>query len=88
MISMISGEYCIKMKDNIHGHRLDSITVARLDRFYCFKQHFNVIKKCVILPVGFSDHCLVDCNIYIANIKPKSAYWHFNVSLLKDKFFY
>lgn len=41
----------------------------------------------MILPVSFSDHCLVDCEIYIANIKPKSAYWHFNVSLLQDKFF-
>lgn len=49
--------------------RENSITVARLDRFYCFKQHFNVKMKCVILPVGFSVHCLVDYNIYIANIK-------------------
>lgn len=46
-----------------------------------------MLLKNVILPVSFSDHCLVDCEIYIVNIKPKSAYWHFNVSLLQDKFF-
>lgn len=68
--------------------RENCITLARLDRFYCFKHHFNVIKKCTILPVGFSDHCLVDCSVFIANIKFKSAYWHFNVSFLQDRFFY
>lgn len=26
--------------------RENFITLARLDRFYCFKHHFNVIKKC------------------------------------------
>jgi hypothetical protein len=77
------------MKDNIHGHKQERILLLWLDwiDFYCFKHHFNVIKKCVILPVSFSDHCLVECSIYIANIKPKSAYWHFNVLLLQDKAF-
>jgi len=67
--------------------RENLISLARLDRFYCFRHHFNVIKKCMILPVSFSDHCLVECNIYIANIKPKSAYWHFNILLLQDNAF-
>ncbi len=46
----------------------------------------NVIKKCEILPCGFSDHSLVICSVFIANIKFKSAYWHFT-SLLQDHFF-
>ncbi len=64
--------------------RENCISLARLDRFYCFKHHVNIVKKCVITPVGFTDHCLVTCQFFIANIKVKSAYWHFNTSLLND----
>lgn len=67
--------------------RENTISMARLDRFYCFKYHFNVIKKCEIVPSGFSDHSLVICSVFITNIKSKSAYWHFNTSLLHDQFF-
>ena len=63
------------------------ISLARLDRFYCFKHHFNIFKKCRILPVGFTDHALVDCSVLISNLKPKSAYWHFNTALLHDEHF-
>ena len=67
------------------AHVRDSfMSLARLDRFYCFKHQLNVFKGCVIVPVGFSDHSLVLCSIFIANLKPKSAYWHFNTSLLCD----
>ncbi len=61
--------------------------MARLDRWYCFKHHFNTIKGCTILPVAFSDHCLVKCDIFINNVKSKSAYWHFNTNLLSDNSF-
>lgn len=61
------------------------VTMARLDRWYCFKHHFNIIKQCAISPVGFSDHGLVSCNVFITNVKPRSAYWHFNTVLLQDK---
>jgi len=67
--------------------RENYISMARLDRLYCFKNQLNVIKKCEILPCGFSDHSLVICSVFITNIKPKSAYWHFNTSLLQDNFF-
>jgi len=60
------------------------LSMARLDRFYCFKHHVNVVKKCEIVPVGFTDHFLVLCQVFIANVKVKSAYWHFNTSLLGD----
>ncbi len=58
--------------------------MARLDRFYCFKHHVNVVRKCEIVPVGFTDHSLVLCQVFIANVKVKSAFWHFNTSLLSD----
>jgi len=61
-----------------------AISMARLDRFYYSRYHFNIVKKCVITPVGFSDHCLVLCDVFIANVKLKIAYWNFNASLLDD----
>lgn len=67
--------------------REKSISLARLDRFYCFKHQFNIVKSCDIKSVGFSDHSIVIVNGFIANIKSKSAYWHFNVSLLEDHVF-
>lgn len=64
--------------------RENFISLARLDRLYCFKYHFNIVKSCVISPSGFSDHAIVICKVFISNIRSKSAYWHFNVSLLSD----
>ena len=63
------------------------LSLARLDRFYCFKHHLNIFKKCNIVPVGFTDHSLVNCKVFINNVKPKSAYWHFNTALLSDAHF-
>lgn len=64
--------------------RENFLSMARLDRFYCFKHHVNVVKKCEIVPVGFTDHFLVSCQVFIANVKVKSKYWYFNTSLLSD----
>ena len=63
------------------------ISLARIDRFYCFKHHFNVFKTCQILPVAFTDHSLLLGNVFITNILPKSAYWHFNLALTYDRSF-
>lgn len=64
--------------------RGNCLSLARLDRFYCFKHHFNVFKMSAISPVHFSDHSLVTCKVFIAEVKKKSAYWHFNTNLLSD----
>ncbi len=64
-------------KDNV-------LSLARLDRLYCFKHHFNVLRGCSIHPVGFSDHSLVQVSIFVKDVKCSSAYWHFNVTLLSD----
>ena len=61
--------------------------MARLDRLYCFKHHFSIFEGCRILPVGFSDHSMVSCNVLIANVKHKSAYWEFSTVLLLDAYF-
>ena len=63
------------------------LSLARLDRFYCFKHHLNNFKRCCIQPVGFSDPFLVSCHVFIKNIHVKSAYWHFNTALLDDQAF-
>lgn len=65
----------------------NSLSLARLDRFYCFKHQNNVLKGCSIHPVGISDHSLVQVSIFIKDVKCKSAYWHFNVTLLSDSVF-
>ena len=67
--------------------RENRISFARLDRFYVFKHRIGVVKMCKILPVGFTDHSLVLCDVFIRNILPKSAYWHFNSVLTVDKSF-
>lgn len=67
------------MQDNV-------ISLARLD-WFCFKHHYNIFKGCLIMPVGFTDHSLVLCKVFIQNAFPKSPYWHFNNSLTFDKSF-
>ncbi len=63
------------------------ISFARLDRLYAFGHHLNIINSCSIVPMSFTDHAMVQCNVILNLIKPKSAYWHFNTSLLSDTFF-
>ena len=70
------------------SHAKDNVlSLARLDRLYCFKHHLNIFKMCFIQPVGFTDHCLVSCSVFIGNVCLKRAYWHFNTALLNDQAF-
>ncbi len=70
------------------AHARDNVlSLARLDRFYVFKHHAGIFKNCCIFPVGFSDHCMVQCSFILNSVKPKSAYWHFNLTLLDNKEF-
>lgn len=69
-------------------HTKDSrLSLARLDWFYCFKHPANVLNGCSIVPVGISDHSLVQCSVFIKDVKCSSAYWHFNVALLSHNAF-
>ncbi|KAL2096374.1 hypothetical protein ACEWY4_008522 [Coilia grayii] len=65
----------------------NSLSQARLDRFYCFRHQLSLMKNCSIVPVGLSDHSLVTCFFFLNSIKPRSAYWHFNSNLLVDNHF-
>lgn len=65
----------------------NSISLARLDLFYCFKYQKQCFKSCYICPVGFSDHSMVVACVFINFVKIKSAYWHFNNALLEDAHF-
>lgn len=70
------------------SHSKDNhLSLARLDRIYSFKHDLSIFKDCQITPVGFSDHCLVHCSAFIKNVRVRSAYWHFNTALLRDKTF-
>jgi len=60
------------------------LSLARLDRFYGFGHQLNIFRDCSIIPVSFSDHSLVQCFVTLGSVKPKSAMWHFNNSLLND----
>lgn len=69
-------------------HSYDNfLSLARLDRFYGFKHQLSLFKKSSIMPVGFSDHSLFFCSLFIKSLKPRSAYWHFNTNLLADGHF-
>lgn len=63
------------------------VSLARLDKIYCFRHQINVFRSCCIIPVSFSDHCMVQCSLFLNSVKSKSAYWHFNNALLSDKGF-
>ncbi len=45
------------------------ISLARLDRIYSVQYQYNVFKFCKIIPVGFSDHSLDLCSVFIKSIK-------------------
>ncbi|KAI4878377.1 hypothetical protein NFI96_005411 [Prochilodus magdalenae] len=60
------------------------LSLARLDRLYVFKHHCSVVSQCFIYPVGFTDHCMVQCAFRKSCVKTRSAYWHFNTALLDD----
>ncbi|KAI4874446.1 hypothetical protein NFI96_005561, partial [Prochilodus magdalenae] len=60
------------------------LSLARLDRLYVFKHHCSVVSQCFIYPVGFTDHCMVQCAVRKSRVKTRSAYWHFNTALLDD----
>ncbi|MGL5904155.1 MAG: endonuclease/exonuclease/phosphatase family protein, partial [Cetobacterium sp.] len=64
-----------------------TVSMARLDRLYCFSHQINIFRSCCITPVSFSDHCMVQCSLFLSSVKSKSAYWHFNNALLSDKEF-
>lgn len=65
----------------------NTLSLARLDRLYVFNHHVGIFKGCHIQPVGFSDHSLVSCSVFIKNIRLRSAYWHFNTALLNNQAF-
>ena len=49
--------------------------------------HLNIFRSSFIIPVGFTDHCMVHCSVLINKVKTKSAFWHFNTTLLADRNF-
>ncbi len=71
--------YLVHVKDNY-------LSLARLDRFYCFKHQTNVLRNCSIQPVGISDHSFVLCNIFIKDVKCKSGFWHLMLLCLRQVF--
>lgn len=70
------------------SHTRDKVlSSVRLDTFYIFKHQCGIFSKCFIVSVSFSDHSMVFCSFILNSIKPKSAYWDLNTSLLHDKNF-
>ncbi len=68
---------------------LDStVTRARLDRIYVNKSDNNRVMNVGISPCGFSDHHVVTIDFNTTRVLHPKSYWHFNVKLLYDKFFF
>jgi len=66
----------------------ERISAARLDRFYVCKKTNNRIVAANIVPVCFSDHHFVTCNLTLSQTQCKSPYWKLNVRLLQEKDFF
>ena len=75
--------------DSTRGHMLKSysLSMARLDRFYCFKHHFSSFTRCFISPFGFADNSPVTASVFIKCVKPNSVCWHLNILLEGEVFF-
>ena len=59
---------------------------SRLDRFYLPLCLVSFIHSCKIIPCSLSDHSAVLLILkFPTSVKGKSAYWHFNNSLLEDE---
>lgn len=78
--------HCVQRYTWAHAYN-NVFSLARLNRFDCFKHQLRLFKGCLILPVVFSDHSQIQCTIILSSIKPKSAYWHLNMALIHDKCF-
>ena len=62
----------------------NSVSAARLDRFYISHNVRLRLVSSVISPVGFSDHHLVTIQIHTSPAKRVKSHWHFNNKLLQD----
>ena len=60
---------------------------SRLDRVYVSSHISNRLVYSSIVRCPYSDHDAYCTSIMTSKVKQQSAYWHFNVSLLKDKIF-
>ena len=62
------------------------VSKARLDRLYIPKSFLSLTNSCNILPCSLSDHSTVTITLQppSTNSYKRSAYWHFNNSLLED----
>ena len=60
---------------------------SRLDRVYVSSHISNRLVYSSIIRCPYSDHDACCTSIMISKVKQQSAYWHFNVSLLKYKIY-
>ena len=60
---------------------------SRLDRVYVSSHISNCLVYSSIIRCPYSNHDAYCTSIMISIVKQQSAYWHFNVSLLKDKIY-
>lgn len=61
ILKHLLSDACVSKHDNTRQYsqahtRGNYISLARLDRFYCFEHHLQIFKSCFLCPVGFSDH--------------------------------
>lgn len=51
-------------------HSRDNVmSLARLDRFYCFKFHLSIFSNGYITPVAFTDHSMVHCTFIVSTVQ-------------------
>lgn len=80
---------CLQHTSAIKYTRFEGPSYARLDRIYVFVDILPACTSYAVVPVSFSDHCLVECSIGINKRSNSFSWdtWKLNSKLLDDEKF-
>lgn len=87
--SIVDIAECLEGARDVQYTHFQGSSHARLDRIYVSLDLIGKCERYSVLPVSFSDHCLVQCNIGRKIYKAPFNWdlWKLNTKLLKDEVF-
>lgn len=80
---------CLEAGREVRFTHFQGTSHARLDRIYMAGETLAKSNSYTVLPVSFSDHCLVQCNVGLKQKENKFSWdlWKFNAKLFRDAIF-